>query len=132
MGRRATWRRGIIGLIIFIITAGTGYAVDLQNLDLATCIQVAMEKDQGLIASEEAVKKAKAVLMQARSAYYPQIMVNSSYIKLDEPINLQNFTLPVQGFGNMAVDRFDLTDDKMVVTEAGVNFRYLPGAGSPT
>jgi len=121
MGECETWRKGIIGLIIFIMTAGTGYAVDLQSLDLAACIQAAMEKDQGLIASEAAVKKAKAVLMQARSAYYPQDMVSSSSIKLDEPINLQNFSLPVVGYASpMTVERFDLTDDKMIVTEAGV------------
>jgi outer membrane protein TolC len=120
MANRQVWS-GVIYILLFImLSSRTLYATDLQSLDLATCIQIAMQKDQSLIAAEEGVKKAKAVLLKAKSAYYPQVMASSNYINLDEPYNLQNFALTVQGMGTLIVDRFDFSDDEMIVSEVGV------------
>jgi outer membrane protein TolC len=113
-------RSVIVGFLFMLLTSGTVHAADMQTLDLATCIQIAMEKDQSLIAAEEGVKKAEAVLMKAKSAYYPQVMASSNYMNLDEAYNLQNFALSVQGMGTLTVNRFDFTDDEMVVSEVGV------------
>ncbi len=124
MGKTGVLRSFFVGFFIVMITAGMVDAADLQNLDLGTCIKIAMDKDQSLIAAEEGIKKAKAVLMKARSAYYPQVVVSFSYMKLDEPYNLQNFTMKADMGGpslqSFIVQRFDFTDDKMVVTEAGL------------
>ena len=114
--------RGVLAAALILAAAVPARAV--QKLDLEACIRIAMERDQSLIAAQKAVRKAEAASMKARSAYFPQVTVQSRYVQLDDPYHLENFTMRADmgtgSFVPFTVQRFDFSDDKMVVTEAAV------------
>ena len=114
--------RGMLAAVLVLAVTVPTEAV--QKLDLEACIRIAKEKDRSLIAAEKAVRKAEAALMKARSAYFPQVTVQSRYVRLDDPYHLENFTMKADmgtgSFVPFTVERFEFSDDEMVVTEAAV------------
>ncbi len=88
------------------------------SLSLEQCLKIALEQNRQRTVSALAVKIAEYQHKQALSAYWPRLMLNSSYSRLDEdlefifPEETSNYT--ISGFGSATVT---VPDKKVKVAE---------------
>jgi len=77
------------------------------RLTLEQCLKIALEKNKQRTVSELSVKIAEYQHKQAMSSYWPRLMLNSSYSRLDEDVEFifpeETSDYTISGFGNATV-----------------------------
>lgn len=106
-------------------------AADFSRLTLAECLELAGKANNDLMAAQQNIRKAEAVLTQARSAYWPQLKLNAAYVKLNESYRFEDFDMTARspalagalGFPastpiTFTIEKFEVSDDKMLMSGA--------------
>lgn len=100
MVKRSHLHRKILRYSLSLLLIGSPTTITLaaevekqQSASLTECIEAALENNHRRPASQYAVQIAEAQHRQALGSYWPQITVQGSYQKLDDPIN---FVFPSQ------------------------------------
>ncbi len=71
-------------VLLGLMLSGRGLAEPLNNLTLATCIQLALKNHHSLNVAEATVEMAEAQYQQAMSAYWPRVAVDAQGQRVDQ------------------------------------------------
>ena len=121
-----TSRTAIVPMLVLFLVwalATPGQAAELNPLTVRDCLDLAVQNNSDVKAAQASIQKAESVLTQAQSGHYPQINLGARYMKLNESVRFENFTMTADaGGGPMAfqIEKFEISDDKMLIGEAMV------------